>query len=53
LACLGLHFDAAANLAVQPDNDIATASSPGRILVVHTREDLVVVRETVRLVRPG
>jgi hypothetical protein len=33
----------------KPDADIATGSSPGRVLVITTREDLTIVRETKRL----
>jgi acetate kinase len=50
LECLGLHLDPEKNQQAHPDADIATPSSPGRILVIHTREDLTIVRETVRLV---
>lgn len=53
LGCLGLDLDPAANASCRPDADIATAQSPGRILVIHTREDLVIVRETLRVVRLG
>jgi acetate kinase len=49
LECLGLHLDAQANANGKPDADIATLASPGRILVIGTREDLTVVRETVRV----
>ncbi len=53
LGFLGLRLDAKANAAAGPDTDVAAADSPARILVVHTREDLTVLRETLRLVRPG
>jgi acetate kinase len=46
---LGVELDATANAACRPDADVATASSRGRVLVIATREDLVIVRETVRL----
>jgi acetate kinase len=49
LEFLGLHLDAEANNRCRPDTDIATASSSGRILVLATREDLTIVRETVRV----
>ncbi|TWU05182.1 Acetate kinase [Symmachiella macrocystis] len=45
LECLGLELDTEANTACQPDADIATKSSRGRILVIATREDLTMVRE--------
>ena len=51
LGHLGLELDATANARCQPDADIASHASPGRILVISTREDLTVVRETKRLIR--
>jgi acetate kinase len=50
---LGVRIDEAANAAARPDADVATASSPARVLVIATREDLTAVRETVRLLRAG
>jgi acetate kinase len=50
LRYLGLQMDAAANENCQPDADIATPSSTVRILVIATREDLTIMRETRRLV---
>lgn len=47
---LGLELDAAANENCRPDADIATAASTARILVIATREDLTIMRETRRLV---
>src|SRR4029450_12623529 len=47
---LGLEIDRKANETCKPDADIATPSSSGRILVVATREDLTIMRETRRLV---
>jgi acetate kinase len=52
LEFLGLEIDPQANAACKPDRDIATPGSRGRILVIATREDLTVVRETVRVLRP-
>jgi acetate kinase len=49
LGHLGLELDTAANARCKPDADIATRSSPGRVLVITTREDLTIVRETKRL----
>jgi acetate kinase len=49
LDCLGLELDPAANAVCRPDADVATPTSPGRILVIATREDLMIARETVRL----
>jgi acetate kinase len=48
---LGLEIDPAANAACRPDADVAAAGSRGRILVIGTREDLMIVRETVRVLR--
>jgi acetate kinase len=49
LGHLGLELDARANAECRPDADVATAGSRGRILVIATREDLMIVRETVRV----
>jgi acetate kinase len=50
LVYLGLDLDPAANEGCQPDADIATPASTARILVIATREDLTIMRETRRLV---
>ncbi|HEY6221792.1 MAG TPA: acetate/propionate family kinase [Candidatus Eisenbacteria bacterium] len=49
LDCLGLRIDPERNSARGPDADVAVAGSPGRILVIRTREALMVARETRRL----
>jgi acetate kinase len=49
LECLGLHLDPARNAACRPDADVAAADSPGRLLVIQTREDLMIARETRRV----
>jgi acetate kinase len=49
LECLGLELDARANAECRPDADVATPASRGRILLIATREDLMIVRETVRV----
>lgn len=46
---LGLELDPEANQRCRPDADIAAPTSPARILVIGTREDLTIVRETHRL----
>ncbi len=51
LGHLGLELDTAANARCNPDADIARRGSPGRILVISTREDLTIVRETKRVIR--
>jgi acetate kinase len=53
LEFLGLEIDAQANAACKPDADIAAPKSRGRILAIATREDLTVVRETVRVLHSG
>jgi acetate kinase len=45
LECLGLRLDPLRNAANWPDSDIAAADSPGRILVIHTEEELMIARE--------
>jgi acetate kinase len=52
LGHLGLALDPTANDAARPDLDIATPSSPGRILVIATREDVTIVREARRVLNP-
>ena len=47
---LGLELDRRANETCKPDADIATRASTARILVIATREDLTIMRETRRLV---
>jgi acetate kinase len=50
LAWMGMELDQGKNAVATPDADVAAAGSPVRILVVHTREDLMVARETRRIV---
>lgn len=47
---LGFILDRNANRQCAPDADIAAPASPGRILVVATREDLTIVRATRKLI---
>jgi acetate kinase len=51
LECLGVRLDASANAACRPDADVATADSPARVLVLHTREELLIARETVAVIQ--
>jgi acetate kinase len=53
LECLGLLLDPEANLSQGPDFDVATPDSQARILLIHAREDLMIARETRRLLRQG
>ncbi|MGQ9563200.1 MAG: acetate/propionate family kinase [Thermogutta sp.] len=50
LECLGLYLDHQGNQNCVPDADIAENTSPGRILVVRSREDYILAREAKRLV---
>jgi acetate kinase len=50
LKYLGLELDRAVNENCKPDADISMPASPARILVIATREDLTIMRETRRLV---
>lgn len=52
LECLGLILDGQHNGACQPDINIAAPESPAQILVLRTREDLVIARETIRITSP-
>jgi acetate kinase len=50
LKYLGLELDRTANETCKPDADIAKSTSTARILVIATREDLTIMRETRRLI---
>jgi acetate kinase len=49
LQCLGIQLDHERNSACQPDADIAADCSAARILVIHTREELMIAREAQRV----
>lgn len=49
LECLGLRLDLRRNAECQPDCDVATAESAGRILIVRTREEWMIAREAIRV----
>jgi acetate kinase len=51
LECLGVELDPEHNAHCEPDADIARTNSPARILVIRPNEELVIARETRRLVR--
>ena len=53
LTWLGIALDRDANTQVHPDADIAATGSRVRVLVIHTREELMVARETSRVLREG
>ena len=50
LDCLGVRLDEHRNADCQPDADIATTDSACRVLVIHTREDLLIAKECRRMV---
>jgi acetate kinase len=50
LRYLGVELDRAANETCEPDADVATPASKARTLVIATREDLTIMRETRPLV---
>jgi acetate kinase len=52
LECLGIHLDPDRNETCRPDADLAHLRSTARILIVHTREDLLIARETRRVTDP-
>jgi acetate kinase len=49
LQCLGIQLDHERNSACQLDADIAADCSAARILVIHTREELMIAREAQRV----
>jgi acetate kinase len=51
LDCVGLRLDSDRNNACRPDTDVAAADSTGRILVIHTQEELLIARETCRMLK--
>ncbi len=51
LECLGISLDRKRNAACRADSDVALAASPARILVIHTREELMIAREASRVAR--
>lgn len=51
LAPLGFALDPERNEGARGEADVATAGSPSRILVIPTREELVIARDTWRIAR--
>jgi acetate kinase len=45
LECLGLELDLSKNASAEPDAEVASSASQGRILVIRTREDLTMFEE--------
>jgi acetate kinase len=50
LECLGVKLDRQHNSERRPDADVAAPDSPVRVLLIHTREDLMIAREVRRMV---
>ena len=53
LDCLGVHMDDPRNQASRADCDIAAVDAHVRVLVIHTREDLMIARQARQLVASG
>ncbi|MGO9244704.1 MAG: acetate/propionate family kinase, partial [Verrucomicrobiia bacterium] len=51
LECLQVQLDSQRNANCRPDSDIAADTSAARILVIHTREELMIAREACRVLR--
>jgi acetate kinase len=51
LECLNVRLDSQRNTACRPDSDIAADASAARVLVIHTREELMIAREVSRVLR--
>jgi len=51
LQCLGLKLDSDRNASLAPDADLSSSTSPGRILIIHTREDLTMFREVLKVLQ--
>jgi len=49
LGCLGIHLDLNTNNTIQPDGDVATATSTARILVIRTKEEQMIASEVNRI----
>lgn len=49
LECLGLKLDSDRNASLAPDADLSSSRSLGRILVIHTREDLTMFHEVLKV----
>ncbi len=49
LGFMGIRLDTRRNAEAHPDADIAEPESPTRILILHTREELMIAREARRL----
>ena len=52
LECLGIYLDAEKNLQTGADREIGASRSKTKVWVIHTREDLLIARETCRITTP-
>ena len=50
LQCLGIHLDPQRNRQPGLDGDIAASRSRAKVWVIHTREEFMIARETIRVV---
>ncbi len=53
LECLEVRLDDHRNETCRPDCDVASCDSHARILVIHTREDLMIARQARQLIADG
>jgi acetate kinase len=51
LQIIGISLDHTLNNGAKPDIDVATPNSRSRVLVIHTREELMIAREALRVAR--
>jgi acetate kinase len=49
LSWLGIDLDEEKNAAGKPDSDISTIGSPVRVMIIPTNEELMIAKETVKL----
>ncbi len=50
LQCLGVTLDLTKNAAIEGDSNISAAGSAVKVLVIETREELMIARETARVI---
>ncbi|MBM3999225.1 MAG: acetate kinase [Planctomycetes bacterium] len=50
LEWMGIELDETRNASASPDADVASGVSRARALLIHTREDLMIARQTVELI---
>lgn len=52
LDCLGLRLDPRRNLELQPDADLSPAEASARILTIRTKEEWMIAREAIHVLKP-